>query len=394
MMHASARVVETSATDAVIGAAAEPAPPPTRQALAQAQAQVQAQATPALVAQALRGVSSLSVDISDSGSVTGPLTGRSFLDDALPRRGAGMTPGTARFDDDQQLTPRGGMTPRGGGGAEPTGSAMQRAGAHAYDDGPDGVSWTHRYHVDARSPSGRSSLRPSPAVAAGTVRGAQAAAHKDNNVIANVFNRLPSDGSFVSSSLKEHPSFYGAAGMASDSDAAQSHPELPGVTRNGVSGTPRRLPGAQAAATLGQAAEDFITGRAQEQGAPAAAAPRSAFPWEPELNVAPDRPAPPKEYAACSASLAERARFRGVKRVENQNSYRESNPGEPGGVLSQAGFPEPAPKRWDDQLFESRLKHAITPGGNAMGPKGTPRGGGGSSAGSSRRVPSSRVFKR
>ena len=28
-------------------------------------------------------------------------------------------------------------------------------------------------------------------------------------------------------------------------------------------------------------------------------------------------------------------------------------------MLSQAGFPEPAPKRWDDQMFENRLKQAL-----------------------------------
>ena len=43
----------------------------------------------------------------------------------------------------------------------------------------------------------------------------------------------------------------------------------------------------------------------------------------------------------------------------NTHLARESNSHEPGGVLSQAGFPDAAPRRWDDQIFENRLKHAL-----------------------------------
>ena len=52
------------------------------------------------------------------------------------------------------------------------------------------------------------------------------------------------------------------------------------------------------------------------------------------------RPAPPKDYAAPGATAPERARFRGVKRLEDRDSYRESFPKEEGGILSQAGFPQ------------------------------------------------------
>ena len=72
-------------------------------------------------------------------------------------------------------------------------------------------------------------------------------------------------------------------------------------------------------------------------------------------NVAPDQPAPPKEYAAENASLPERARFRGVRKVDTPLAG-ESQPRELGGVLNQSNFPEAAPKRWDDKLFETRLK--------------------------------------
>ena len=44
--------------------------------------------------------------------------------------------------------------------------------------------------------------------------------------------------------------------------------------------------------------------------------PATTFPWEMASNVAPDQPAPPKEYAAENASLPERARFRGVCKVD------------------------------------------------------------------------------
>jgi hypothetical protein len=84
----------------------------------------------------------------------------------------------------------------------------------------------------------------------------------------------------------------------------------------------------------------------------------SQFPWELDPEVPPDRPAPPTEYAAASASAAERARFRGVRKV-NTPLARESNATEPGGVLSQVGFAEAPARRWDDQMFENRLKHAL-----------------------------------
>ena len=60
----------------------------------------------------------------------------------------------------------------------------------------------------------------------------------------------------------------------------------------------------------------------------------------------------------------ERARFRGVRKVDSPWT-RDSNTHEPGGVLSQAGFPEQGPRRWDDQMFEMRLKHRISDSANA-----------------------------
>ena len=74
------------------------------------------------------------------------------------------------------------------------------------------------------------------------------------------------------------------------------------------------------------------------------------------------------------ASATERARFRGVKKVDGMGSnHRESYAAEEGGVLSQANFPEPAPRRWDDQVFENRLKHALSQ--TVSKPKKTPGAG-------------------
>ena len=105
------------------------------------------------------------------------------------------------------------------------------------------------------------------------------------------------------------------------------------------------------------------------RGATASAAPDIVFPWMPEPHVPPGQPAPPKDYAAVGASMAERSRFRGRKKVETPLAG-ESCP-EPGGVLNQANFPEAAPRRWDDALFESRIQKLISPR--------DPKGGGGSS---------------
>ena len=98
--------------------------------------------------------------------------------------------------------------------------------------------------------------------------------------------------------------------------------------------------------------------RAPEQPPPST---RATFPWEPEADVPSDRPAPPKEYASQMASASERARFRGVRRVEGAtgSNHKESYPAAEGGVLSQALYAEAAPRRWDDQVFENRLKHAL-----------------------------------
>lgn len=82
----------------------------------------------------------------------------------------------------------------------------------------------------------------------------------------------------------------------------------------------------------------------------------------PHSAVAPEKPAPPEDYAAKNAAPAERHRFRGKAKVEgvSGSNARESYPTKEGGILTQAGFPEAAPKRWDDQLFENRIKHMLT----------------------------------
>ena len=54
----------------------------------------------------------------------------------------------------------------------------------------------------------------------------------------------------------------------------------------------------------------------------------------------------------------------------NTHLARESNSDEPGGVLSQAGFPDAAPRRWDDAMFEARLKTAVS---GRPTPRPTPR---------------------
>lgn len=219
-------------------------------------------------------------------------------------------------------------------------------------------------------------------LANGEVRTLLEKAHVRDSVAANVFNEDPSTVPAPRVSLSAHPSFAGAAGMPSDAKGAQLHPELPGMN-----GEPRQLPGSYAAQNVGMEAELLIAAREAElttapplgavngtpcvsqDGSRATLVPSASlqrvlsqelarpganfsFPWEMEADVPPERPAPPKDYAAAGASISERARYRGVKKVDTvlvRESYDE-----PGGVLSQAGFPHPAPKRWDDQLFENR----------------------------------------
>ena len=75
------------------------------------------------------------------------------------------------------------------------------------------------------------------------------------------------------------------------------------------------------------------------------------------------------------ASASERARFRGVRHVvgASGSNHKESFPSAEGGVLSQAGFAEPAPRRWDDQIFENRLKHALQSVPRKPRPQASPR---------------------
>ena len=157
--------------------------------------------------------------------------------------------------------------------------------------------------------------------------------------------------------------------MPSDCEAAQAHPDLPGIN-----GTPRQLPGAAAARAVGAEADAFAANRqghllpatnaanAASTSAASTAAPPPAsarpYPWAVDANVPSSQPAPPKEYATASASATERARFRGVRRVDTPLA-RESC-AEAGGVLTQAGFPDAAPRRWDDQQFENRLKQQLS----------------------------------
>ena len=193
------------------------------------------------------------------------------------------------------------------------------------------------------------------------VRDLQEAAHLSDGVPAHVFNAGPT-ASRPSTALRSHPSFHGAAGVPSDSSIAQAHPDLPGD-----SGTPRAMPGHTAALEVGRAAEELtarrealLTPGGPPNLVPNTVLPTSRFPWEPEANVPASRPAPPKEYASSNAAPAERARFRGVRKVDTPLA-RESFP-EPGGILNQGRFADAAPRRWDDAAFENRLKHAIGQG--------------------------------
>ena len=207
------------------------------------------------------------------------------------------------------------------------------------------------------------------------VRDAQESAHARDTVPANVFNAVQAGGS--ATPLLHHPCFKGAAGMPSDSEVAQTHPDLPGKN-----GTPRRIrhPGApvadatDAAPTgppLSDAPRDSSVVNAAQTDACAGVArsARPTFPWEHTSILRPDDPAPPEQYAAADAGAAERSRYRGVRRV-NTHLARESNSDEPGGVLSQAGFPDAAPRRWDDAMFEARLKTAVS---GRPTPRPTPR---------------------
>ena len=68
------------------------------------------------------------------------------------------------------------------------------------------------------------------------------------------------------------------------------------------------------------------------------------FPWELGNGIVDaNKPAPPADYASRDAAPAERARFRGVKKVETHLAG-ESYPREAGGVLNQENFPEAAPR--------------------------------------------------
>ena len=254
---------------------------------------------------------------------------------------------------------------------------------------------------------------PKARIANGAMRDLHRATHLGDGVATHIFNETNAKKTTeiksaagkpsATPSLRDHPSYRGAAGVPSDCSIAQAHPDLPGV-----SGTPRVLPGHKAAMQIGQHAEAFLAKREavltpRKQAASAAEAtpavpdisdfvpntvqPATTFPWEMASNVAPDQPAPPKEYAAENASLPERARFRGVRKVDTPLAG-ESQPRELGGVLNQSNFPEAAPKRWDDKLFETRLYAKLAPPpmstkaarsafrAASKGPT-TPRGGGG-----------------
>ena len=222
-----------------------------------------------------------------------------------------------------------------------------------------------------------------PRVSNGNARDLQAAVHRNDGVAANVFNNVaPAAGKPTTPRLKDHPLYQGAKGRASDNPLAQAHPGLPGY--NGVPGF---IPGTEASLSIGRQAEELIA-RRQELLTPRRAArgdaapadpdpyvpnvkgvPATKFPWEMAADVAPTQPAPPKEYASHDARPAERARFRGVRKVDTPLAG-ESFPRQTGGILNQDNFAAPAPRRWDDQAFENRLKHALSSGAHT--PRATP----------------------
>ena len=280
---------------------------------------------------------------------------KSFLDDTMPKRGA-----------HPERTPAHGAAPT-------CSSPAADAGAVAVTDGLVGLP--------SRGTGAGTSLNPHGGVHAevfdvgiehrgarlanGEVKVAWEAAHKTDSVSAQVFEQPETKGAV----LTEHPKYAGAAGLCSDSDAAQAHPSLPGVN-----GTPRA--GGPPRGTSGRA----VPGARTLDRSP---------PWQVDVGLNPRRSAPPIEYAdhRCDTSLAERNRFRGVKKVQGAWAGGESHPREDGGIMNQSNFPEQAARRWDDQLFENRLKHQLTPshalagkglrpakgGRNAVRAKGTPK---------------------
>lgn len=198
-------------------------------------------------------------------------------------------------------------------------------------------------------------------------------AHAIDSVAVNVFNApapQPIEGAVrTADQLCTHPCFAGAAGIASDTVLAQSHPQLPGC--NGI---PHRRPG-QTVGMLGEVLRGDTRALPDRLGA--------IFPWElaPPAAAAPGKPAPAADYAASNAAPAERARFRGKAKVTevSGSNWRESFPTEEGGILTQAGFPEEAPRRWHDKLFENRLKGVLASDRGRMQPparalKGVPVG--------------------
>ncbi|KAL1523028.1 hypothetical protein AB1Y20_017990 [Prymnesium parvum] len=64
----------------------------------------------------------------------------------------------------------------------------------------------------------------------------------------------------------------------------------------------------------------------------------------------PFKPPPPGEYAAPHASPVERARFRGVRMVQQPGDGEEH-----GGILSQAGHPEAKATHWCDRYYRNRI---------------------------------------
>ena len=274
---------------------------------------------------------------------------KSFLDDVLPRLPRPPQPDTthllstgepdyaaARADERRARFPP--ETP----GAARTAAAF--AGASGLPTGATGAACATPAATPYQTFDGGMRLNRD-------ARELQESVHAGDGVTKHVFGGQaaaePGAADATAAALTSHPSFSGAAGLPSDSETVQAHPQLPGI--NGV---PRVLPGAPVGAV------------ADAVSAPEKLPDRlgAKCPWELQTaQIAPDKPAPPADYASANANPSERGRFRGKKMVEGAvgSNVRESYPTEEGGILTQAGFPEPAPRRWDDALFENRLKHLL-----------------------------------
>jgi hypothetical protein len=119
--------------------------------------------------------------------------------------------------------------------------------------------------------------------------------------------------------LSEHTIFRGAAGISSDSDLVQAHPQLPGKN-----GEPRPRKSEQSAVGNhdGVSSSNSVSEASTSHGAS-------------QSGSAPAERAPPGDYISRNAQPVERHRFRGVRKVDTHLTS-ESHANEPGGVLTQA----------------------------------------------------------